>query len=574
MDTKIWTTKSINEFNESYEQGYDPKQLGGSPYHMNMYGWRAGDLLFKYTREEFEEILRCKKDILYFADKYAYAMTDAGVAKITLRPYQKKVLKAFKDNRFNIYLASRQVGKSVLAGIFISWYLCFHYDRNVLVVANKLATTNEIVSKIKHVLQNLPFFMKPGIRNIGVTTIAFDNGCKLNSSATTPTAGIGFTNHLVYADEFAYVHNNIAEKFFKSIFPTLVSSKISRMILTSTPNGKNLFYRIYKGGLDKKNDFNTVRTDWWEVEGRDEKWKKKEIANLGSVEIFNQEYGNSFESSTRMLADSNVLKFFEKLKTKYQYQKIPDIESDYYDARHLKWHPKYFKELTDTDKFVLSIDLGSGLGGDYTIVNIFKVVPFNIHKIKKYSNIASGEDDFFSLVQVGLFRDNYTDNAEVAYLVADLVMDYLLPENTLIVLEMNHRGHEFIKDMEKYRPDIYEYEVFFKGIKKKLKKTTISTPGVQVTREKINECKALVKDWLNKRIVVTEEETYIETSAFGLNDKNTSYEGLGTHDDIVMTMVNMTKVFGSTQFVDLIQDNLTFSLQEFQLIEQKIIQYE
>lgn len=114
MDAKIWTTKAVSEFNDSYEQGYDPKQLGGSPYHMNMYGWRVGDLLFKYTREEFEEILKCKKDILYFADKYAYAMTDEGVAKITLRPYQKKVLKAFKDNRFNIYLASRQVGKCSL----------------------------------------------------------------------------------------------------------------------------------------------------------------------------------------------------------------------------------------------------------------------------------------------------------------------------------------------------------------------------------------------------------------------------------------------------------------------------
>ena len=38
-------------------------------------------------------------------------MTDEGVAQIQLRKYQKSMLKDFQDNRFNVMLASRQIGK-------------------------------------------------------------------------------------------------------------------------------------------------------------------------------------------------------------------------------------------------------------------------------------------------------------------------------------------------------------------------------------------------------------------------------------------------------------------------------
>ena len=38
-------------------------------------------------------------------------MTDEGVKKINLYPFQKDLLKSMQDNRYSIILASRQVGK-------------------------------------------------------------------------------------------------------------------------------------------------------------------------------------------------------------------------------------------------------------------------------------------------------------------------------------------------------------------------------------------------------------------------------------------------------------------------------
>jgi hypothetical protein len=500
-------------------------------------------------------------------------MTDEGVKRITLRKYQRKILKAFQHNRFNALLASRQIGKSAMAAIFIAWYLCFHYDRNVLVVSNKFQSTNEIITKVKQVLYNLPFYMKPGTRNIGITGLSLDNGCRVISSATTPTAGIGFANHLVYADEFAYVPDTIANQFYKSIFPTLVSSKISRMIITSTANGKNLFYKIYMGGLNKENDFNSMRVDWWEVPGRDEEWKRKEIANLGSVEIFEQEYGNSFDVAQNLLADSTTMKLFDRIKTDFVHKQIDLLESDYYDYDKLVWHPKLFDGLTDEDKFVLSIDIGSGVGGDYTVVNIFKIFKFNSHKIRKYNLLPKNEDDFFGLVEVGKFRDNFTSNDEVAYLVSDLIMDFLLPDNTLVVIELNHRGEEFKKDMERFRPDLIDHEVFFKGYTKNIGKRVIYKPGIFVTKDRVDDCKKLKKYWLNKKIICTSNTGYKEISAFKLSSKN-RFEGIGEHDDEVMTQLNVGKVFNTTQFSYLVESEIDkFTDIEYELIQEKIEQF-
>ena len=67
---------------------------------------------FEYTPEMVAEIAKCRDDILYFAENYFYIIEpDLGKIKIPLLPYQKRLLNAFRDNRFNIVNSSRQSGK-------------------------------------------------------------------------------------------------------------------------------------------------------------------------------------------------------------------------------------------------------------------------------------------------------------------------------------------------------------------------------------------------------------------------------------------------------------------------------
>lgn len=106
----VWSTKSIELAYQAIEEG---KGLRISPFHKNNPNLRKANLVFQYTEEEIMEILRCKKDILYFAEKYVLLKTEEGLKNIKLRPYQKKLLKSYQENRWNITLMPRQAGKCV-----------------------------------------------------------------------------------------------------------------------------------------------------------------------------------------------------------------------------------------------------------------------------------------------------------------------------------------------------------------------------------------------------------------------------------------------------------------------------
>ena len=147
---------------------------------------------------------------------------------------------------------------------FFAWYLCFHNDRNLAILANRQNTAWEIVSKVTDVFKGLPFFLKPGIIRIGAGGMALDNGCQLFSQATTKTAQIGFTIHVLYADEFAHIQPHIANDFWRSVYPTLASSEISQCIISSTPAGEeNIFYEIWSKAINSQNSFLPIRVDYW-----------------------------------------------------------------------------------------------------------------------------------------------------------------------------------------------------------------------------------------------------------------------------------------------------------------------
>jgi len=68
--------------------------------------------------------------------------------------------------------------------------------------------------------------------------MSFDNGSRVIAMTTTKNTAIGYTIHLAYLDEFAHIEPNMVEAFYKSVYPTLSSSTISKVIISSTPNGK------------------------------------------------------------------------------------------------------------------------------------------------------------------------------------------------------------------------------------------------------------------------------------------------------------------------------------------------
>lgn len=112
MDNEnIYNTEKIEAILKEYNKtGYLPRN---NPFFLRDIRKRKGYLHYQYTDEEIVELAKIQKSCLYFANNYAYCMTDDGIKKIKLRSYQSRVLKQFENYRFNIFLSSRQSGKCI-----------------------------------------------------------------------------------------------------------------------------------------------------------------------------------------------------------------------------------------------------------------------------------------------------------------------------------------------------------------------------------------------------------------------------------------------------------------------------
>jgi hypothetical protein len=568
IDTNYWSSKRVEELLwRVEEEGLDYKSVD-NPFHDGDPELKRSNLLWEYTNDELLEMQRCAKDVIYFA-KYCRVMTDDGLVYVKLRDYQQSVLREYQGNRFNVFLAPRQVGKSITSAIILVWYLLFNHDKNAMILANVGSTAEELMDKIKAIVKGLPWFLKPGMVVNNVMSMKFDNGCRAIAKTTTKTSAIGFTIHFLYMDEFAHIHPNFIESFFRSTYPTVSSSKVSRIIITSTPNGMNKFYDIYQGAVSGDNSFNPIRVDWWQVPGRDENWKKEEIANLGSEELFNQEYGNQFLSSSTLLLGSNELKRIKSNESEYVWKEIEELENVGLTYENFRWHPKFDPDMEDLTgkQFVMSIDLAGGTKGDFTVINIFKVVPLPkklIETIEDYND----ESDFFGVLQIGIFRDNEIQIEDIKKMVEVLLTRVFDKERMKILLEVNFKG-DFLLDKILSNEDIPQ-EVFV--YTKHTESSRVQKPGIKYSENnKMKYCEHLRYLVRNNRILLNEKNwTIPELFSFGLNGRGT-YSSQSGHDDVAMTIVNLSALFESQSFYDIVGelfDELDDSYKD--LIEKKL----
>ena len=267
----IWTTKMVEDATEKISNGFVLSRLE-NPFYEKIIGLRTSGLIFKMSPEEQEEYIRCALDIHYFASTYCYIKGEEGQPIIIpLRDYQKEILDNFYNNRFNILMASRQVGKTICSSIMMLHYVLFNNNKNVLVTANKLDTAVEVLDKIREIYQRLPFFLQQGIINWNQKFMVFENKSRIKGFATTKTSSIGQTADFLYLDEFAYLPDNIADKFYKSVFPTVSNIENSKIIITSTPNGFNLFHKLLSEAEKpegEKSSYCAKRVYWWQVPKR------------------------------------------------------------------------------------------------------------------------------------------------------------------------------------------------------------------------------------------------------------------------------------------------------------------
>ena len=263
-------------------------------------------VLQQWTPDLLQEYKKCMDNPVYFVENYVKVISlDDGMVPFVLYPYQKDMFKQFQENRFNVVLACRQSGKSISACAYLLWYVLFNPEKTVAILANKGATAREMLNRITLMLENIPFFLQPGSKALNKGSLEFSNNSRIIAAATSGSSIRGMSVNLLYLDEFAFVER--AAEFYTSTYPVISAGKDTKVIVTSTANGiGNQFHKIWEGAVQQINEFKSFRVDWWDVPGRDEKWKEQTVANTSQLQ-FDQEFGNTFFGTGDTLINADTL---------------------------------------------------------------------------------------------------------------------------------------------------------------------------------------------------------------------------------------------------------------------------
>jgi hypothetical protein len=410
------------------------------------------------------------------------------------------------------------------AALFL-WYLIFEPHFRILVLANDQSKAIDIVSAIKDMIRELPLWLSVGVVSWNSLSFNLENGSGIIAKATTANAGRGSSNNIVYVDEMAFIKDGIIKDLMKAIYPTITSGETSKFIITSTPKGKNYFWKMWrdaKEGADKdpeglgKNKFKALFYHWTMMPGRDENFKQG-ILNSFPESYWLGEYECQFIGSGNTLLKGHVL---EKLMDVSPLRKTY-IQKEMYEL-------KIYEEPKPNHKYILTYDPAKGFEQDYTAIHVW-----DISRKKKRT-------------QVAVFNNNKLSEMEAPFIIKEIAQMY---NEALIIGENN----ELEGVLQRLIYDL-DYDNVYCDINDPKGRI-----GVNINKSsRPKALKQLEIEFEAGRFEIYDYDTIHELNTFVYN-KGKYQADDGEHDDLVMSMALMALKLTDECFVeDYISDNLNF----------------
>jgi len=487
------------------------------------------------TAELIDEYIKCRDDVVYFVENYCKIVSkDDGLIPFKPYSFQKTILDTIHANRFVINMLPRQMGKTTVVAAYLLHYLIFNSHKEIGILANKGATAREILSRIKMMYEHLPLWIQPGVDEWAKSYITCGNGSRIIAESTSSDSVRGFSFNIVYLDEFAHVDGQ--DEFFESTYPVISSGDTTKIIITSTPNGRELFYKIYTEAKEGVNGFVPIRVHWNEHPKRDENWKNITLGNIGPKR-FRQEFECEFLGSDGTLISGSVL---ENLAYK----------NPIYENENMFMYEKPKEEHI----YVLTADVSRGKGLDYSAFSVIDVteMPYK---------------------QVFVFRDNNITPVEYAETIDIISKKY---NNAELLIELNDLGSQ-VADI--LHMDLENENLIFtenrgrsgKRVGQGFGKT--AEKGLTTTKTtKAIGCSNLKLLIEQQQLIINDFKTIQELTTFV--KKGSSYSAaMGNHDDLVMTLVIFSWLSTQDYFVDLTDNNTLSKLRdrsEDELLEQML----
>ena len=486
----------------------------------------------EYTQEQVDEYIKCSKDPIYFAKNYVKIVNvDEGLINFRMWPFQEKMLKLFASNRFVITKCPRQVGKTTTTVAYMLWETIFRDSQNCAVLANKGSLARDILAKYQLAYENLPMWLQQGVVTWNKGNVELENGSKIIAASTSSSAIRGGSFNIVFLDEFAFVPTNIAEEFFNSVYPVISSGKKTKIIIVSTPNGMNLFYKLWMDSINKKNNYVNFEIHWSHVPGRDEKWKEETIRNT-SQRQFSQEF------ETEFLGSSNTLISGYKLQSLVYNDPVAQ-----HDLLKVYEHPvkEGVNEAKSDHLYCITVDVSEGKNLDCSAFSVIDISQTPYKQVATYKS-SSITPILFPTVIYNTAR-YYND----AYILVEI-------NNNPQVAESLHTD--------------FEYENLWKiftGNKKPQQLSAGFARGIQMGLKMSPQVKAIGCSNLKTliegdKLLINDFDTYSELTTF-IQQKNSFSAEQGANDDMVMSLVIFSWVTTQQYFKEIVNHDIRKQIQ-------------
>lgn len=503
------------------------------PYKGNPNVKAAGSSIV-ITPERGLELAKCAADPVYFCQNYLKIITlDHGLQPFVPRPYQERAIETMLENRFTIIKQGRQSGKTATTAAVMMWLMLFNKEYAIACLAHKQDQAIEIIDRIKIYFESMPLWMQPNVVAWNRKSIRLSSKTKVFAAATGSGSVRGQTLNFVFCDEFAIVPNNIAEEFYTGTFPTISSGTDTKFVIASTPKGFNLFYKIWKEAEENANGFVPFSINWWDVPGRDEAWRKAEIARTSEA-MFDQEYATEFLGSSATLVTG------KKLLSLVMKEPIGMDES--------KNKLFIFEAPIPGHRYVLVADVSEGVGGDSSAFVVLDVTqtPFKV---------------------VCTFNDEWCDPLDYPNIIFDSAHYY---NEAFVAIENNSIGQGVVNQLYM---DLEYTNVFSTDTKTKKDNEDIMEGGRQRlgirqtanTRRRGNSTlKSLVE---NDQLFIEDQRIFSQMTRYVR--KNGKFQATdGAHDDLVMCLVIFSYLTTLKNFKEIVGIDILTALNQKRLDSQ------
>ena len=500
---------------------------------------KAAHIQQDWTEEQVGEYVRCQQDPLYFVTNFIKIVSvDEGLIEFDVRDYQEDMIDKFHNERFVICKMARQSGKSTTILAYLLHYILFNENVSVAILANKKSTAMELLGRLQLAYEHMPKWLQQGILIWNKGNIELENGSKILASSTSGSAIRGGSFNIIFLDEFAFVPNNISEEFFSSVYPTISSGKTTKVFIVSTPNGMNMFYKLWSDAEEKLNDYSPISVHWSQVPDRDQEWKEKTIRNT-SERQFQQEFECSFLGSSNTLISTEKLLAMPYKQTIYSFDGL-DV----------------YQEPITNHTYVMVCDVARGVGLDYSAFSVFDVSKQPYRQVAKYRkndispmlypNIifttAQKYNEAFVLVEVN----------DIGQQVADILYHDMEYENMMMVTMHGRNGQQIGGG-------------FSKNV----------SMGIRTTKQVKRIGCATLKDLIERdNLIIEDFDTISELTTF--IGKSTSWEADdGAHDDLVMGCVIFSWLVQQRYFRELTDQDIREKMfaEQMKMIEEELVPF-